>query len=370
MRVILLVTDHGRGGTPLRLARLARGLRAAGVDVYGGCLGAPGPVTRQLEADEIPTLTCGARGVTDVLALRRLVRHVRQLRPDLIHATLLHANVAARFVGRTQRVAVVTSTATIEVERRWHRHLERLTARLDQGHIVNSPALADHVVRVFRVPPERVHVVPPSLAAWPREMDQATVRSALDIPPGEFVVAWVGRFDPVKRLDLLIRCAELVRDRPVRFLLAGDGPARGAVEKTLRQSSAQSVVRLLGWQDDVVPVLRAADVFLFPSRTEGMPNAVLEAMACGLPIVASALPALRELAGDGSRLRLVAGDRPQDFAAALRTLLADEAARRAIGDAAATWAAENLDPQATTAAVLRVYEHVLRRWATSAGRSR
>lgn len=358
MRVILLVTDHQRGGTPLRLARLAHGLCAAGVDVHAGCLAGRGPVTKQLESDGVPTLTCDARGATDVLALRRLARHVRKLRPDLIHSTLMHANVAARFVGRLQGIPVVSSTATIEVVRRWHRMLERLTARMDAGHIVNSQVVAEHVVRVFRVPRERVHVVPPSLANWPREIDRTAARADLDVASDEFVVAWVGRFDPVKRLDLLVRCAELVRDRPVRFLLAGDGPARDSVEQMLERSSARSNVRLLGWQNDVVPLLRAADLFVFPSRTEGMPNAVLEAMACGLPILASDLPVLRELSGDGERLRLVVSDRPEDYAKAVDELRVDEIARQKLGAAAVAWARANLDSQATTAAVLGVYEQI------------
>jgi glycosyltransferase involved in cell wall biosynthesis len=360
VRVILLVTDHELGGTPLRLARLARGLRAAGVDVHAGCLAGRGPVTEWLESDGVATFSCDARGAMDVLALRRLAHHVRRLRPDLIHSTLMHANVAGRLVGWMCGVPVVSSTATIEVERRWHRVMERLTARMDAGHIVNSGVLGEHVIRAFHVPRERLHVVPPSLVEWPRELDRAAARAELRMPADEFVVAWVGRFDPVKRLDLLVRCAEMVRDQSVRFLLAGDGPARSSVERMLEGSSAQAKVRLLGWRDDVVPLLRAADLFVFPSRTEGMPNAVLEAMACGLPIVASDLPVLRELAGDGERLRLVASDDPQDYASAVDELQVNEAARRELGAGAAAWARRHLDSQGTTNAVLGVYEHILR----------
>jgi glycosyltransferase involved in cell wall biosynthesis len=356
---MLLVTDLARGGTPLRIARLARGLHAAGIEVHAGCLAPRGLVSDDLEAADIPTFACDAEDARDVLALRRLSQHVRRIRPDLIHATLMHANVAARLVGAVQRIPVIASTATIEVERPWHRALERATAGLERAHIVNSRAVAEHVIRVFGLPRRRVFIVPPSLDPWPRRVERSAARAGLQIPDSDFVVAWVGRLDPVKRLDILIRCAELMIGIPVRFLIVGDGPDRARIEQSLRSSAAQNV-RLLGWRTEISSILSAADAFLFPSLTEGMPNAVLEAMACGLPMVASDIPVLRELAGDGNRGLLVPGDDPQDFAAALSKLRDDSALRATLGQRAAAWAQTHLDPQRTLDAVLRIYRRIIR----------
>jgi len=407
---MLLVTDFERGGTPLRIARLARWLRDAGAEVCAGCLARPGPVSAELAEAGIATFSCGAINRYDLRALWRLSRHVRRTRPHLIHSSLMHANVAARLVGRWHAVAVVSSTATIEVERRWHRWVERNTAWMDSGHIVNSVALAEHVVRALRMSRERVFVVPPSLDALPERIERGAARAALHISAEEFVVAWVGRFDPVKRLDIIVRCAALLTSVPVRFLLAGDGPERRRIERLVQESAAGRRVQLLGWCADVVPILSAADAFLFPSLTEGMPNAVLEALAWGLPIVASDIPALRELAGAGpftdnragarvsdrspsgsagpadrspqrqprgcavdssgpgparerpvaaERMLLAVGDRPQDFAAALLRLRDDPALARALGERGVAWAREHLRPQATVEAVLRAYRDVL-----------
>src|SRR5262245_23746419 len=179
LRVVLLVTDLQRGGTPLRLAGLARGLKAAGVDVHVGCLAGRGPVSEELEAAGIPTFACGAKNARSFWALLRLIGHLRRIQPDLIHATLPHANVAARLVGGYLGIPVVTSTATIEVERRWHRWIERRTAGWDRGHIVSSRALAEHVRTAFRVPAKRVHVVPMSLERFPQLVDRATARAKL-----------------------------------------------------------------------------------------------------------------------------------------------------------------------------------------------
>lgn len=355
MRVVLLVTDHERGGTPMRLARLARLLRAVGVDVHAGCLAHAGPITTELAAAQVPTFTCDADDARDFLALKRLSQHLRRIRPQLIHATLMHANVAARIVGVIQRIPVIGSTATIEVERGWHRTAERATAGIDRFHIVNSVSVAEHVVRAFGIPRRRVRVVPPALARFPEPIERSAARAALGIAEHEFTVAWMGRFDPVKRLDLIVHVAEILTRVPSRFLLIGDGPQRPQIEQMLRLSSAGRTVQLLGWQSDITPILSAADVFLFPSRTEGMPNAVLEALAHGLPIIGSDIPALRELAGDGERMCLVTGDDPRDYAEALLAQRDNPQQRARLGEAGRAWARATLNPHVTVRRVQQVY---------------
>lgn len=359
MRVALLVTDLERGGTPLRLARLARGLKQTGVEVHVGCLASFGPVGAELERDGIPTYACEAHSARDVLTLRRLARHLRRIQPDLVHAALTHANVAARLVGDWLRIPVVTSTATIEVERRWHLMAERCTAGMDRGQIVNSRALADHVAARFGVPRERIHVVPPSIGPVPERIERVAARSQLGLPVDAFVALWVGRFDPVKRVDVAIRCAELLAGRGCHLLLAGDGPARAEIEMLVQGSPAGSRVHVLGWQSNLAGVMSAADVFLFPSLTEGMPNAVLEAMAFGLPVVGSRIPALSELAGDEERLLLVGGIRAEEYARALLRLAEDAALREQLGRRGGEWARGCLDVGRTVAATRAVYEWVL-----------
>jgi glycosyltransferase involved in cell wall biosynthesis len=361
VRVALLVTDLETGGTPLRIAAIARTLKSQGQDVVVGCLAPPGTVSETLAADGIATFACGARSARDLGVFAKLASHLRTNRPDLVHATLLHANVAARFVGRALGLPVLTSTATIEVERRWHAPLERLTSPLDQGHIVHGHALAEHVRRAFGVPARKIHVLPPMLhrsVESPDEAARTAARAALGIRPAEFVVAWTGRMDPVKRLELVVECAERLAELPSRFLIAGDGPERDRLLSHLRRSRAPHAVQFLGWQEDVDPVLAAADAFLFPSRTEGMPNAVLEALAAGLPVVASDLPALRELAGDADGLVLVPGAAVEAFAAALRNLQSDPQRRRALGDRAAAWARETLSAERAVQQLQQIYRDV------------
>lgn len=359
MRVVLLVTDLERGGTPLRLARLATDLRDLGCEVHVGCLAPPGPVGAELEKAGISTFACDARGPYDVLTFRRLARRLRIIRPDIVHATLTHANVAARVVGRWLGIPVATSTATIEVERRRHLRLERWTSGWDRGHIVNSRAVAEHVMRAFGLPAEKVHVVPPAVATPRERLERVEARRRFQIPENSFAILWAGRFDPVKRIDLAIRCASQLANLNAHLLLAGDGPLRETVRGWIAADGARERIRQLGWQDDLGAAMSAADALLVCSLTEGMPNAALQAMAFGLPTVGSDIPALRELAGDEQRLLIAKTADVRGLVEMLRLVREDAAGRDAMVERAARWVREHADPLASARAIRTVYATIL-----------
>ncbi len=362
MRLAMLVTDLQRGGAPLRLARIALHLRDRGVRVAVGCLSGRGPLHRELERAGLTTFACDARHALDWRALLRLQRMLRGLQPDLLFATLMHANVGARLVGRRLGVPVLTSTATIEIERRWHARVERLTASLDAGCVVNSQALADHVITAHGRSRDGVHVIPPAVyngAEIDGGRDGAAMRADLRLSDERINWLWVGRMDPVKRLDIVLATHRRLGDGS-QLLLAGDGPEA-------EQFARQPGLRPLGWRHDIGALLRAVDFLVLPSDTEGLPNVVLEALWCGTPVVATDLPALRELADRGAPLTLVrpVGDRrderyaegvAEQFAQCLRRgrSSADERER------ARGWARRHLDPEAAVEALLGVFAKSLR----------
>jgi glycosyltransferase involved in cell wall biosynthesis len=361
MRVTHLVTDLELGGTPLRVARLARALNHANVQITVGALAPPGPVSAQLEAAGIATFACNARGQFDLGAIARLRRHLAANPSDLLHAHLVHANVAARLVAPRQ-MPVVTSTVTIEVERRWHAWAEWLTQGWDRAHIVTSPALKNHVTQRFGTPPDLVYVVPPLIAAPASEIDRETARATLGVEPKGFLIAWAGRCDRVKRVPLLL---EALRDpllRDARLVLAGDGPERTRWEARASRLGVGSRVRFLGWLEALSPVYAAADVFALPSRTEGTPNALLEACAAGCPAVISDLPAYAGLIPDGlpiPRVAITAG--ANRWAAALAEFRQNPAKCAALAGAGRTWATQFTDADEVARRLIAVYEQVLAR---------
>lgn len=332
LRVLMLSTDLQRGGYPMRLARWALRLRDAGIQPVVGCLAPPGPLSFELAEAGIETFACDASGPRDWECLGRLANHIRRLDPDIIHSALFHANIATRLVGRLDRTRpLITSTVTIEIERRWHLWIESLTGSVSSLHLANSSAVANHVCDDLGFPRSKVRVIPNGVDFDALDAVAPADRGEFGIPDDAKLIVWAGRLDPVKNLDALVgivgRLRELV---PVRVLLLGDGPERPHLTRCIRRAGLEPFVVLAGWQNDVACWLKTSDILLFPSLTEGSPNTVIEAMACGCPVVASDIPACRELIDNGVHGWLCPTADQSTFVEALRSVLEDslERARR------------------------------------------
>ncbi len=338
-RLLYVITDLELGGVPLHLVRLARHVRQQGFNATVVCLSRPGPVSELLAREGVRTEACGARGVWNVAALARLRDVIRSVDPDLIHTFLFHANVATRWVARSvgfDADRLICELQTVEIERRWHLPIERWTQRWCRCIVGNSPSVIEHLQRVGRIAPDRLRLVMGGV-------DVDLIRAAEPIPRRELgwpdelpVILWVGRMDPIKGLDVLIQAVARVRaERPCLLALVGAGAARSAVDRAIASTGLREHVRLLGPRTDVPRLLRAADLFAFPSRTEGLPNALLEAMAAGLPIVTTDAPGCRDVIRHGLTGLLVPPDNVERLAEAILALLGDPKAAGQLGQAGA-----------------------------------
>jgi glycosyltransferase involved in cell wall biosynthesis len=332
------------GGAQRQVRQLAPLLAERGIRVHVITRRVPGTPRRAEEPGAtverlyVPVHGPSASAFFVAGATRRLLA----VRPDVIHAfDLLSPSLAALLassVSGTPVVAKVLSTgAGGDLDRLGHKWLGPTRARViarrfAAWHAVSAEVEAE--LRELGVDPTRFariangvdcgHHRPPDLAS------RLAARRRLDIGPEEFVTLYCGRFAAVKRLDLLVAA---MRQAPGILLLAG----AGAEEPRLREAAADSRVagriRFLPTVDDPAALYGVADVYASSSATEGMSNAVLEAMASGLPVVANRASGMTELLHGDVGL-LVAAERPDELGAALRRLAADPALRRRLGGAA------------------------------------
>lgn len=282
-----------------------------------------------LQAEGVEVVCFGARNNLQMLWRARAVSaFLRQQRIDVLHCHLPLAGAVGRIAGRLAGVPVVYSEHN--KQERYHgitRKLNALTWGWQSRAIAVSADVAESIrTNIGERVPVDVVLNGVDVDRFHRAaIDPSPVRARFGIPPGASVVGSVAVFRTQKRLDHWITAARLLREREpgVRFLLVGDGPLRAEVTAAIAAGGLTDVVHLPGLQEDVRPYLAAIDVYMMSSQFEGLPVALLEAMAMECAVVCTAVGGIPELVRPGENGLLVAPDDPAALARAAATLLAD-----------------------------------------------
>ena len=293
------------------------------------------------EAAGVRTTCLGARGSADPGWVPQLRRLLMDRRADIVHAhspvAAAGARLAIRTIPRRLRPRMVTTEHNV-----WpsHARLTRLadaaTARVDDAHLAVSAAVRASLPHWLRTRTEVVRhgIDVDAVAAYRSDRDAVRKELALE---GRLVVGTVANLRRTKGWPDLLEAASRVVDATDRatFVAVGQGPMEDEIRAMHRRLHLGERFRLLGFRADAVRVMAAFDVFCLPSHHEGLPVSLMEAMALGLPIVATDVGGVRELVVDRVHGRLVAPGRPIALADAIMALLSDEQARKEAADAVA-----------------------------------
>jgi glycosyltransferase involved in cell wall biosynthesis len=246
--------------------------------------------------------------------------------------------------------------------RRW---LNRWCARRADGVLAVSDEAARMMLEQWGAPRSKLWSIPNGVDTdqfHPAGAADSMVRArdAVGLSPAELVVICVANLYPIKRLDVLLRAwRQVVMACPrVRLVIAGDGPLRGDLTSLTHELRCAATVKWLGRRDDVADLLRAADLFVLPSRYEACSNAVQEAMASGLPIVTTDVGGMRELITPQRTGWLVPPDAPKPLAETMLAALLDPAARRRVGQAARAAAVEQFGLDRWVVRLATLYSHL------------
>ena len=365
IKICQLITELRPAGAERCVFELTRRLNKDLFDVRVAALRG-GDVADWLVAEGIPVDVLGVRGKWDVFKLRRLVHLLRNHRIDLLHTHLFHADLAGRLAASLAATPRVVHTVHVAESRfrPWQYAFARFVGHRCDRIVCVSHAVREHHLAHSGLPSWKYLVIPNGIDAAAYAHDaalRASLRRAWGLADKQTLIAMVGRLDVQKGLDVALSAAShlAARGEPVDLVLAGDGPQRTLVENFIAHGEGGARCRWLGHIQDVRGLLSAADLFIMPSRWEGFGLAAAEAMAAGLPVIATRVPGLAEVVIEGQTGLLIEKDDSFALTAAIETLLADASLRRRLGQAGRQRVMEHYDIAANIAAHEQLYRQLM-----------
>jgi glycosyltransferase involved in cell wall biosynthesis len=335
VKIVHLITELDSGGAQTALLRyLAHHDRSRYQSLVVCLYNGERIVAQKIRALGIEVIDLGMTRPYRFDALWRLYRLLRRERPSILHCWLIHANLLGRLVGRLARVPrIITARRNVEIGGPWRERALRYTRRLDDAVIAVCELARQAEIERTGATPEKVvtiyNGIDPFPTIHPEQLTQ--LRHDLALPEKAPVIICVSRLHPQKGHDYLLAAWSRVTAvyPQAHLLIVGDGERRSQLEQL---AAGQPQIQFTGQRNDVPQLLALSDLFVLPSLWEGLPNVVLEAMAAGLPVVATAVGGTPELVIDGETGLLVPPRDPTALAQAALTLLNDLELARQMGE--------------------------------------
>lgn len=370
--ILLLITTLTFGGAETQMVRLATELKSAGWDVSVACMIAPSAYVSILEQAQIPIFSLDMpRGIPDPRGLLRLARLIRRLKPDVLHAHMVHANLLGRLSRLFAHVPVMISTVhnLRETSEKggatWHKEiLYRITDFLTDRTTIIAQSAFDRYVKVGAVPRSRLELIPngvDTVRFQPSPTLRSEGRNKLGVG-SKFVWLAIGRLVEQKDYPNLLQAARTIAAANWQLLIVGDGPLGDSLKELSRELGLQEKVRFVPPSEDICEMYAAADGFVMSSEFEGMSAALQEAIAMALPCVVTDAGANRDLVHHELTGYVVPTRDSERLANAMERLMtAPPAEREEFGKAARHFAVTNYDFKVVARKWFGLYERCLER---------
>ncbi len=285
------------------------------------CLESLGPLRAEAERRGLSCTLIGSGGVRYLSAMRRMGGHFSRSRPQIVHTHNFISHVHAAPPARLARIPVIhTKHGRALASFAWSMRFRRFLYHLADRIVVVSRETGESFREKSGVDQAKIVVIYNGIdTARFKALDRAGARRELGLDDASVVFGAVSRLDPVKDHPTMLRAfGKASKRRPnCVFVIVGDGPERGAVERLIAELGLEGSVKLAGFTDDVPRRLAAVDLFLQPSTEEGLSLTILEAAAAGVPVVASAVGGTSEIIENGRTGTLIAAGDTDALAAAL-----------------------------------------------------
>jgi glycosyltransferase involved in cell wall biosynthesis len=284
---------------------------------------------RKAAAADCPLTIIEDRGPLDFRTVQQVVKLCRSLNIQLLQTHDYKSNVVGLLARRFRRMAMSTMLhgwTDMSGRMPLYKRIDQFSLRFFQSLICVSEDLVEECTRL-KISKEKIHLVRNGIDThvFCRSLSRKQAKLQVAASPDRILLGSVGRLSQEKGFVPLIQCvSELQREGyPIDLWIAGDGPQRADLEKLIGEQGLGGSVRLLGQQENLHPFYQAMDSFVLNSIREGLPNVLLEAMAFGTPVIATAIAGIPHLVRDGQHGRLIQADSPAQLKSAILEFLKD-----------------------------------------------
>lgn len=366
VRVMQIIDSMNFGGAEVILRDLTRGLLARGYHVSAR-YNTPGPLAEDFREMGVPVKRLQLRGRIDPFLLWQMWREIYRDKPDVVHTHLFKSDFHGRLAARIAGVPVVISTlhnCDSWAENPIMGKGYGLTVRFADEIIAVSEEVRQHAIRYFGVRPEKIQTIPNAIPLERFAESRALgpeIRQEFGIPAGAPLVGIVARLTEQKDHINFLHSALIISKKvpAARFLIVGDGPLRSKlVNLTVSLGLSDSVI-FTGIRKDISAIYGALDVLVFSSQWEGLPVALLEGMAVGLPVVSTKVGGVSEVIEHESTGLLVPPSDSDALAQACFTLIENPSLRQKMATAATKKVQTYYSIDAMVDATTKLYEELL-----------
>jgi glycosyltransferase involved in cell wall biosynthesis len=381
IRVLHLITRLPIGGAERLLIGVLRTLDTESFESVVCCIMDRGELAVEVEALGVPLVSLGLmqKHGFDRKVVPALCQLMRDQRIDIVHTHLYHANLYGRLAARNAKLPAIASVHNTYSRPRWHRLLiNRFLARGTYRITAGSREIEEDILRYDKVAVEKVVRLTNcvDLDRVGSDLSPAQAKTQLGFAPDDTVIGCVGRMEEQKGHGYLLEAFAQLCSLPhapaarLRLLVVGDGRLKQTLHDSAARLGIAHACRFPGSISRLADVYRGIDIFVMPSLWEGLSLAMLEAMAAGLPMIATAVGGTREVIGETDSYGIVVPPAdPQALALAIERLLMNPALRRSMGESGAQHVRSRYDVVSQVRQLEAIYRQAYSHGTTANGRS-
>lgn len=302
-KILHLITGLEIGGAEMMLLKTLPKMQND-FDNRVCCIRGHGPIGLKLENDGVPVYYLNLKNIFDLSVIFRFKKVIREFEPDILVTYLIHADLFGRIFGRIFGMRKIVCSVRVKLVQ-WKYLplliLDGLTSFFVDHYHFNSQTVANMYLKYFFLAKEKVTVIPNGLEIekYQVSIDRIAKCKELEIPIDVSIIGCVGRLEKQKGQKYLLEAFALFLEENERvfLILIGDGSDKEQLEVLSRKLKIENSTKFLGNRSDIPEILHVINIFILPSLYEGMSNALMEAMATGLSIIATDIPENKELLG-------------------------------------------------------------------------